>query len=383
VTEVDRQLVFQKWQEACVQADISTADSWPQGEARALVDELATSADSRLSGEPARAADSQWVALTVASRAWAHKLPALSVMNRQISTLRQILADQPVDKVTGSALTASLDEALLVATEELAAQLEGAAMHDPLTGAGNRRALGVIASAALERAAKSGDPVCVVVVDLDGLKKINDANGHDAGDYAIVQLVAGLNAVTRGSDQVFRTGGDEFAVLLPGSAASAALDLVGRLADFQMPTFTWGAADTTEGLRTLDDLVRAADHRLYEKRRAMRSGTAIAARASQGVFADLPPGAEISRRERLKTAAARKQAIHSAVSGALILAIGSVFVAITSSTHQVCALGDGSGVANCGLSNATYYAAIVLIGVGGALLALGLFVRVLAGRLPS
>src|SRR4029077_7494644 len=123
-------------------------------------------------------------------------------------------------------------------------------------------------------AGRVGLPVCIVAVDLDGLKQTNDTLGHEAGDRAIVALASALRSALRETDQLFRIGGDEFVVLAPGAPVTAADELMARAISFSPPVFSWGAADTTDG-RTLADVLGIADARLYAKRRAVRYGAAV------------------------------------------------------------------------------------------------------------
>lgn len=363
-------MILERWHAVC-----GEPAAWSSIEAATLVAALL----SAESGQ-AREQHTRWLEISDAARAWAATLPSLAVMNRQMSALRNVLAAEAADTAEMTRLSGLVDEALHAATEELAAQLEGAAMRDPLTGAGNRRWLDIAASSTLERAAGAREPVCLIALDLDGLKNVNDWHGHQAGDEAIGRLVAGLTAAARSGDQVFRTGGDEFVVLLPGSTVVGAREFIARLADFPTPAFTWGAADTTEESRTLDELLRAADQRLYAKRRAVRGAPAPGGAAA--VFPGSPQAlaALAPRSSRLQALSSRRRAIELAVSGALILAIGSIVASISSGNHSLCSAGDGTGPANCGLSNAVYYGGMVLILVGGLLLAGGIVSRVLLGR---
>lgn len=95
--------------------------------------------------------------------------------------------------------------------------LESLALSDPLTGLDNRRAFEGVIEQALHEAA-SGDQIFgLALLDLDGFKEINDAHGHEAGDVVLRQLSQLVSDYLRASDHLFRVGGEEFAILLPGA----------------------------------------------------------------------------------------------------------------------------------------------------------------------
>lgn len=93
-------------------------------------------------------------------------------------------------------------------------QLRHRALHDPLTGLPNRTLFDDRLRQALQRATRSGSPVTVMMLDLDGFKLVNDGLGHDAGDELLVALAPTLRRGIRGIDTVARFGGDEFAFLV-------------------------------------------------------------------------------------------------------------------------------------------------------------------------
>src|SRR4051794_2915904 len=97
-----------------------------------------------------------------------------------------------------------------------------ASRTDHLTGALNRRGFHERVQAEMARASRSGDPLSVVLVDLDGFKRVNDESGHAAGDELLRWVAGRLGAGLRPSDAAGRLGGDEFALLLPGLDAGAA-----------------------------------------------------------------------------------------------------------------------------------------------------------------
>jgi diguanylate cyclase len=102
--------------------------------------------------------------------------------------------------------------------------------HDALTGLPNRRAYEERLGKEVARARRQEEPLCLCLLDLDGFKGVNDALGHPAGD-AVLREVARIMDGVRAGDDVFRIGGDEFALLLPNTSISEAESLVERLAN--------------------------------------------------------------------------------------------------------------------------------------------------------
>jgi diguanylate cyclase (GGDEF)-like protein len=101
--------------------------------------------------------------------------------------------------------------------------------HDGLTGLLNRRAMLEVLDAQLARSLRNGEPFCVLMIDVDHFKAVNDRAGHAAGDMALKHLSALLRSHMREVDRVARFGGEEFVVLLPGVDAGTALPLAERL----------------------------------------------------------------------------------------------------------------------------------------------------------
>jgi diguanylate cyclase (GGDEF)-like protein len=145
-------------------------------------------------------------------------------------------------------------------------------LTDPLTGLGNRRHMEVMMAHAWA-AARRGEPLVVMALDLDGFKEVNDARGHDAGDAMLCSVAAALRAEARGTDVVVRYGGDEFLVILPGGSTEGALALaerVRRRVEGQIGISAGVAAYTPE-MDAPDHLIREADRRLYEAKARRRT----------------------------------------------------------------------------------------------------------------
>ncbi len=165
----------------------------------------------------------------------------------------------------------------------LQALLREQAMHDPLTGLLNRRAL-------VERhgheTRDAPAPLALVVLDLDHFKRINDTHGHPAGDAVLRDFAAALRSGLRGGDALFRLGGEEFALLLPGATAAQAAARVEGLRTIvsrwqlgqlgEAVTFSAGVA--VGGAGPLDKLLAAADEALYLAKRNGRNRTEVSAR---------------------------------------------------------------------------------------------------------
>jgi diguanylate cyclase (GGDEF)-like protein len=111
--------------------------------------------------------------------------------------------------------------ALWFLVTELQRELAEQARTDPLTGAMNRRAMEEAALRETSRSIRFGYPLCMIMIDIDNFKHLNDTRGHAAGDHALKALVAEVKGMLRIQDLLARTGGEEFAVLLPDTPAPA------------------------------------------------------------------------------------------------------------------------------------------------------------------
>ncbi|MCW2762767.1 MAG: diguanylate cyclase [Marmoricola sp.] len=125
--------------------------------------------------------------------------------------------------------------------QRLSADLAHQAMHDPLTGLGNRLLFGEHADRALaERPTDCQRAAAVLLLDLDDFKMVNDTFGHEAGDRVLVEVARRLRRVTRHGDSIFRLGGDEFAFVLSQARLSDALHLADRICGVLAEPFDLG-----------------------------------------------------------------------------------------------------------------------------------------------
>jgi diguanylate cyclase (GGDEF)-like protein len=153
--------------------------------------------------------------------------------------------------------------------EDLLAELQASATHDPLTGLPNRGAWDDRMERELRRAASTGEPLSALAIDLDGLKRINDTHGHQQGDRLLQRCAHAWNGVLRQGDYLARLGGDEFLVLLPGSAEGVAEQLAKRIVG-AVPfnqTCSVGIA-TWDGEEAAFELVHRADQGMYAAKAA-------------------------------------------------------------------------------------------------------------------
>jgi diguanylate cyclase (GGDEF)-like protein/PAS domain S-box-containing protein len=173
-------------------------------------------------------------------------------------------AYQVVDDETGELLCHGI---LVDITDrkQLERQLREMAIRDPLTGCRNRRFLQE-AAAEMERTTASWG---VIVADIDHFKDYNDRYGHDLGDRVLIQVGRFLAGAVRVEDPVVRTGGDEFAILLPGLDAQGTREVVERLLHAgpgSAPvSFTLGWA-SRESAERVEDTLRRADQDLIRVR---------------------------------------------------------------------------------------------------------------------
>lgn len=139
-------------------------------------------------------------------------LGTISLCRRERYSENELLA---IEQALGA-----IARCLLVA-QDMAA-LKSCATQDPLTALGNRRSLEQWLTTELSRSRRHNSPLSVMMIDVDHFKEINDSLGHLGGDRVLKAIAKALESSTRGSDLVFRYGGDEFAVLLPHTDSKGA-----------------------------------------------------------------------------------------------------------------------------------------------------------------
>ncbi|WP_404366664.1 GGDEF domain-containing protein [Marinobacter sp.] len=169
-------------------------------------------------------------------------------------------------------------------------RLEQLATLDPLTGVKNRRAMEEELRAAVATHERNGLSYALAMLDLDHFKKVNDAHGHTVGDEVLMSCVDVIERNTRQSDQLFRYGGEEFVLLLPGvedSGMRAVLDNLHRalqreLRDPDGPvTASCGLALLRSG-ESPDEWLDRADAALYEAKENGRNQIRVADEATAG-----------------------------------------------------------------------------------------------------
>lgn len=183
--------------------------------------------------------------------------------------IAQLPNDEQIDALRR--LQMIIDRTMLVVTNTGTQHLADLALTDPLTGLGNRRAFEQDLQRELARSYRSNAQLTVALLDLDGLKRINDTQGHPAGDQTLRQMANAILSATRASDRGYRIGGDEFALILVDARGVEAENLQKRLQAAGAPKFTVGLASAPDDDGEL--LVELADERLYAKRREPLTAT--------------------------------------------------------------------------------------------------------------
>ena len=162
--------------------------------------------------------------------------------------------------------------------QRMQATLRNLSLRDPLTGLYNRRGLVALADQQLKTARRNRSSLSLVLADLDGLKQINDTQGHQQGDAAIIEIANALRETFRQSDILARLGGDEFAALLPDGSQKAGKALTNRLQQhlrelnkkqdrpYELSLSVGTVTLPANQLKSLEDLIACADVLLYEQK---------------------------------------------------------------------------------------------------------------------
>lgn len=219
-------------------------------------------------------------------------VPALIILPGNIGLIPDLVENAEMLTLLGGAVEALLQAFALAdrirmlnrEKDSYAAQLGHAlevAHTDAMTGIGNRYAFEQALGARGEQLEDEPIPHMLLLIDLDGLKQINDRHGHSRGDELLKAVAKGLRAVTLGRASCYRLGGDEFAILAPHhlehelehSLALLEADLVAQ--GFQDAGISYGIAHWTANARALD-LINLADQNMYQhkaRRKQARADT--------------------------------------------------------------------------------------------------------------
>jgi len=169
----------------------------------------------------------------------------------------------------------------------LLAEAEKQSMTDPLTGLFNRRSMDHLMEREVALSERHGNPLSLVMIDMDKFKEINDSHGHAAGDHLLKAFADCVRITLRKTDLAFRYGGDEFVIALPQTSITMAQQCVQKLrqafaaVDFssaitnleQPPTLSIGVVERSKqhNVVTLQNLLAAADLALYDAKAANRN----------------------------------------------------------------------------------------------------------------
>jgi diguanylate cyclase (GGDEF)-like protein len=180
--------------------------------------------------------------------------------------------------------------AMAIAGLNLRAKLENQSIRDGLTNLFNRHFLEIALERELQRSARSGEPLALLMLDVDHFKAFNDLFGHEAGDLVLRELAGCLQAAVRAEDIVCRYGGEEFVILLPEIPRERAMEAAERLRQrvstmrpelrgepLRPISISVGLATYPDLASDAVDLLRMADRALYQAKRAGRNQVHIMA----------------------------------------------------------------------------------------------------------
>lgn len=169
----------------------------------------------------------------------------------------------------------------LIATHmaKLHRTIEKESISDPLTGVLNRRQLESHLTSCSEDFGEKEIPSCILMIDIDHFKSINDTYGHNVGDQVIIGIAQLIQSHSRPQDKLFRVGGEEFVLLLPQTAQHDAVKVAGNLREFiksaslvndKTITASIGIAETSDELDNAQRWLKSADDFMYQAKTAGR-----------------------------------------------------------------------------------------------------------------
>jgi diguanylate cyclase (GGDEF)-like protein len=194
------------------------------------------------------------------------------------------------ERATFSVLKAALEPAALALDNAMRMQrAEALSVTDDLTQLYNSRYLSQVLRRETKRASRSGRPLSLLFIDLDGFKSINDSHGHLYGSRALVEAASVIRASARETDIVARFGGDEFALVLPDTGSDGAMFVGERIREKIAAwsflrsdglnialTVSVGVATLPDAAASAEELIQAADEAMYEVKDRGKNGIHVA-----------------------------------------------------------------------------------------------------------
>lgn len=198
-----------------------------------------------------------------------------------VASLVYIFSANRATRISESALHSSLLLGRQLSLTKATAEQE--ARTDALTGLMNRRAFEEGASRLFDQSDRNRRPACLIILDLDHFKRVNDSYGHAAGDQALRHAADIVRQSVRGADLCARLGGEEFAVLLPNTVLDSGLEVAEKIRQRieEQPvvssngTFKLSASlGVAEGIQSLEEVIKRADEAMYSAKRGGRNQVA-------------------------------------------------------------------------------------------------------------